>query len=79
MKEGLSTYKKAYAKCEEGLKQKGSATSAELLNWLIENYNLYSLNITAKGITYHLKTQGYDKYRKYSTKPYIFLSTKSEK
>ena len=41
MKEGLNTYKKAYAKCEEGLKQKGSATSAELLNWLIENYNLY--------------------------------------
>ena len=72
MKEGLSTYKKAYAKCEEGLKQKGSATSAELLNWLIENYNLYSLNITAKGITYHLKQQGYPKTRKYTTKPYIF-------
>ena len=79
MKPGVSTYKKAYEKCEEGLKIKGEATSAQLLNWLIENYNIHSLNITAKGITYHLKTQGYDKYRKYSTKPYIFLSTKSEK
>ena len=72
MKEGLNTYKKAYSKCEEGLKLKGSATSAELLNWLIENYNLYSLNITAKGITYYLKGKGYTKTRKYSTKPYIF-------
>lgn len=72
MKEGLNTYKKAYAKCEEGLKKKGSATSAELLNWLLANYNLYSLNITAKGITYYLKQQGYPKTRRYSTKPYIF-------
>ena len=79
MKEGLSTYKKAYEACEKGLKIKGEATSAQLLNWLIENYNIHSLNITAKGITYHLKNQGYDKYRKYDTKPYIFLSTKSEK
>lgn len=79
MKPGLNTYKKAYATCEEGLKIKGEATSAQLLNWLIDNYNIHSLNITAKGITYHLKSQGYDKYRKYSTKPYIFLSTKSEK
>ena len=79
MKEGLSTYKKAYAKCEEGLKIKGEATSAQLLNWLIENYNIHSLNITAKGIIYHLKNEGYDKYRKYDTKPYIFLSTKNGK
>ena len=79
MKEGLSTYKKAYAACEEGLRIKGEATSAQLLNWLIENYNIHSLNITTKGITYYLKGQGYDKYRKYSTKPYIFKSTKSEK
>ena len=79
MKPGLNTYKKAYATCEEGLKIKGEATSAQLLNWLIDNYNIHSLNITAKGITYYLKSQGYDKYRKYSTKPYIFLSTKSEK
>ena len=79
MKPGVSTYKKAYEKCEEGLKIKGEATSAQLLNWLIANYNIHSLNITAKGITYHLKSQGYDKYRKYSTKAYIFLSTKGEK
>lgn len=78
MKEGLSTYKKAYAKCEEGLKIKGEATSAQLLNWLIEHYNIHSLNITSKGITYHLKQQGYKKYRKYSTKPYIFLAEKEE-
>ena len=52
MKPGLSTYKKAYEKCEEGLKIKGEATSAQLLNWLIANYNIHSLNITAKGITY---------------------------
>jgi hypothetical protein len=72
MKPGLNTYKKAYKKCEEGLKIKQHATSAELLNWLIENYNLYSLNITPKGITYYLKTQGYPKKRKYDTKPYVF-------
>ena len=78
MKEGLSTYKKAYAKCEEGLRIKGEATSAQLLNWLIEHYNIHSLNITSKGITYHLKQQGYKKYRKYSTKPYIFLAEKEE-
>ena len=72
MKEGLNTYKKAYKKCEEGLKLKKEATSAELLNWLLANYNLYSLNITAKGITYYLKQQGYPKKRKYATKPYIF-------
>ena len=79
MKTGVSTYKKAYEKCEEGLKIKGEATSAQLLNWLIDNYNIHSLNITAKGITYYLKNQGYDKYRRYETKPYIFLSTKGEK
>ena len=39
MKPGLNTYKKAYATCEEGLKIKGEATSAQLLNWLIDNYN----------------------------------------
>lgn len=79
MKPGVSTYAKAYQKCEEGLKIKGEATSAQLLNWLISNYNIHSLNITAKGITYYLKNQGYDKYRRYETKPYIFLSTKGEK
>ena len=31
MKPGVSTYKKAYEKCEEGLKIKGEATSAELV------------------------------------------------
>ena len=67
MKEGLNTYKKAYAKCEEGLKKKGSATSAELLNWLIENYNLYSLNITAKGITYYLKQENTPQNHTYFT------------
>lgn len=72
MKPGLNTYKKAYKACEEGLKEKGHATSAELLSWLITRYNIYSLNITPKGITYYLKQQGYPKKRKYTTKPYIF-------
>ena len=78
MKPGVSTYKKAYEKCEEGLKIKGEATSAQLLNWLIDNYNIHSLNITAKGITYHLKSQGYRKYRRYTTKPYIFIAEKEK-
>lgn len=78
MKPGVSTYKKAYEKCEEGLKIKGEATSAQLLNWLIDNYNIHSLNITAKGITYHLKSQGYKKYRRYTTKPYIFIAEKEK-
>lgn len=76
MKPGISTYKKAYAKCEEGLKEKGEASSAQLLDWLISHYNIHSLNITPKGITYHLKSQGYDRYRRYETKPYIFRSRK---
>ena len=78
MKPGLNTYKKAYATCEEGLKIKGEATSAQLLNWLIDNYNIHSLNITAKGITHHLKNQGYKKYRRYTTKPYIFIAEKEK-
>lgn len=78
MKPGLNTYKKAYATCEEGLKIKGEATSAQLLNWLIDNYNIHSLNITAKGITYYLKNQGYKKYRRYTTKPYIFIAEKEK-
>ena len=78
MKPGVNTYKKAYEKCEEGLKIKGEATSAQLLNWLIEHYNIHSLNITAKGITYHLKNQGYRKYRRYTTKPYIFIAEKEK-
>lgn len=76
MKKGISTYKAAYKTCEEGLKQKGEATSAQLLNWLINNYNIHSLNITPKGITYYLKQQGYDRYRRYTTKPYIFKANK---
>jgi hypothetical protein len=76
MKKGISTYKAAYETCEEGLKKKGEATSAQLLNWLITNYNIHSLNITPKGITYYLKQQGYDKYRHYQTKPWIFVSKK---
>ena len=78
MKPGLNTYKKAYATCEEGLKIKGEATSAQLLNWLIDNYNIHSLNITSKGITYYLKNQGYKKYRRYTTKPYIFIAEKEK-
>lgn len=78
MKPGVSTYKKAYQKCEEGLQEKGEATSAQLLDWLILHYNTHSLNITSKGITHHLKQQGYKKYRKYTTKPYIFLAEKEE-
>lgn len=78
MKPGISTYQKAYKTCEEGLKIKGKATSAQLLNWLIHNYNIHSLNITSKGITYHLKQQGYKKYRRYDTKPYIFIFEKEE-
>lgn len=78
MKPGLNTYKKAYATCEEGLKIKGEATSAQLLNWLIDNYNIHSLNITSKGITHHLKNQGYKKYRRYTTKPYIFIAEKEK-
>lgn len=76
MKKGISTYKKAYETCEQGLKEKGRATSAQLLNWLISNYNIHSLNITPKGITYYLKQQGYKKMRKYETKPYIFIYEK---
>ena len=78
MKPGLNTYKKAYATCEEGLKIKGEATSAQLLNWLIDNYNIHSLNITSKVITYYLKNQGYKKYRRYTTKPYIFIAEKEK-
>ena len=78
MKPGLNTYKKAYATCEEGLKIKGEATSAQLLNWLIDNYNIHSLNITAKGIKYYVKNQGYKKYRRYTTKPYIFIAEKEK-
>lgn len=76
MKEGLNSYKKAYEIIEEGLKIKGEASSQELLSWLIENYNINSLNITAKGITYYLKKHNYKKYRKYETKPWIFKAEK---
>ena len=69
VKEGLNSYKKAYQVVEQGLEKKKEASSAQLLNWLIENYNINSLNITTKGITYYLKKQGYKKYRKYDTKP----------
>lgn len=76
-KEGLNSYKKAYKVVEEGLKEKGDASSIELLNWLIANYNINSLNITSKGITYYLKKQGYKKYRKYATKPWRFIAEKN--
>ena len=75
-KEGLNSYKRAYQVVEEGLHQKGDASSMELLSWLIENYNINSLNITTKGITYYLKRQGYKKYRKYETKPWRFVAEK---
>lgn len=76
MKEGVNSYKKAYAMVEKGLEKKGDASSAELLSWLISNYNINSLNITTKGITYFLKSQGYEKYRKYETKPWRFKAKK---
>lgn len=76
MKEGLNSYKKAYAMIEVGLAEKGEASSTELLSWLIERYNINSLNITPKGITYYLKQQHYKKYRKYETKPWIFKAEK---
>ena len=78
-KEGINSYKKAYAKIEEGLAIKGEASSTELLSWLIANYNINSLNITTKGITFHLKKQGYKKHRRYSTKPVIFKKKKKKK
>ena len=76
MKEGLNSYKKAYEMIELGLQEKGEASSTELLSWLIERYNINSLNITSKGITYYLKKQNYEKYRKYDTKPWIFKAKK---
>ena len=76
MKEGLNSYKKAYEMIEVGLQEKGEASSTELLSWLIERYNINSLNITSKGITYYLKKQKYKKYRKYETKPWIFKAEK---
>ena len=79
MKEGVNSYKKAYTIIEKGLQEKEDASSAELLSWLIEHYNINSLNITAKGITYFLKSQGYEKYRKYETKPWRFKAKKEWK
>lgn len=76
MKPGIISYAKAYQICEEGLRIKKRATSAELLDWLINHYNIHSLNITPKGITNHLKLQGYKKYKRYKTKPYIFIYEK---
>jgi hypothetical protein len=76
MKEGLNSYKKAYEMIEIGLQEKGEASSTELLSWLIERYNINSLNITSKGITYYLKKQNYKKYRRYETKPWIFKAEK---
>ena len=78
-KEGINSYKKAYAKIEEGLAIKGEASSTELLSWLIANYNINSLNITTKGITFHLKKQGYKKHRRYSIKPCFFHAEKEKK
>ena len=76
MKPGINSYKRAYEVIEEGLAIKEEASSQELLSWLISNYNINSLNVTTKGITYHLKKQGYKKHRVYSTKPWIFHSEK---
>lgn len=78
MKEGLNSYKRAYEMIEVGLKEKGQASSTELLSWLIERYNINSLNITSKGITYYLKKQGYKKHRVYTTKPWVFHSEKEK-
>lgn len=78
MKPGINSYKKAYATIEQGLKIKKTATSAQLLDWLINNYNINSLNITPKGITYYLKQQGYERYKKYETKPWHFRYKKIE-
>ena len=78
-KEGINSYKKAYAKIEEGLAIKGEASSTELLSWLIANYNINSLNITTKGITFHLKKQGYKKHSVYEMKPWVFHSEKEKK
>ena len=75
-KEGINTYQRAYETIEQGLKEKGEATSSQLLDWLITNYNIHSLNITTKGITYYLKNQGYKRHRVYETKPFIFHSEK---
>jgi len=71
-KPGINSYKKAYQTIEEGLAIKKEASSMELLSWLIDNYNINSLNVTTKGITYYLKQQGYKKHRRYETKPWIF-------
>lgn len=76
MKPGIISYKRAYQACEEALEEKHEATSAELLDWVISHYNVHSLNLTPKGITSYLKTQGYHKYKKYDTKPYIFVFEK---
>lgn len=78
MKPGINSYKKAYETIEKGLKIKQTATSAQLLDWLINNYNINSLNITPKGITYYLKQQGYERYKKYETKPWHFKYKKVE-
>lgn len=77
-KQGLISYKQAYAKCEEALKEKKEASSQQLVNWLLENYKMHQLNVTPKGLSHYLKLKGYSNYKKYESKPYIWLWTTEE-
>lgn len=70
----LNTYNKVYRKCEDILDILGCATSGEILHYLLMNHNIFSLNITAKGITFYLKQQGYQSRKYYRTKAQIFFS-----
>lgn len=75
-KPGINSYKKAYQACEKALEIKKVATSAQLLDWVLLNYNINNLNLTPKGITYYLKDKGYFRKKKHESKPWIFYFEK---
>lgn len=79
MKPKITTYKKAYLKCESILDNKVVGSSNDILTCLLQKYDVHNLNITTRGITHYLKQQGYPCYKRYDTKPYIFLSDKRRK
>lgn len=78
MTKGLISYKQAYEKCEEALEEKGEASSQQLINWLLENCRMHQLNVTPKGLSHHLKLKGFNNYKKYASKPYIWVWTPEE-
>lgn len=75
-KPSIGSYKKLNRIAEEILKEKGQATSNEIVNCIVEEYKTNNLSVNSRSITSHFKKCNFPHERKHKGDKYIFTYVK---